>query len=182
MSALTLLAAIDPGYAARGEGCAVAIFVEGVLARAYFARPDKLGEALGDMGMRVGGSAVYWECPQVDTRTRVSVPACVKLAAVGGMLAGMYAGAWGATIRAVSPSEWKGSTAKPVHHARMWRTLHDTERWLLGGAATLQEIESAQRKGALDRWSRPGASYYPARWNTHNLLDAAALGLWAVGR
>ena len=173
-----VLVAIDPGYAARGKGCAVAVFVDKTLASVAFERPESTSSDA--LALRV--DEVVWECPQVDERTRHSAPACVKLAAVGGMLAGIYVGACGAKARTVLPTEWKGSVAKPVHHARVWRMLHDVERSLLGGDATLAVIEAAQRKGALDRWGLPGVRYYPSGWDTHNLLDAVALGVWAVGR
>lgn len=175
---MSTLVTIDPGYAAKGPGCAVAVFCCGLLSQTYFARPEKVW-----ITPLKNVYEVVWECPQVDSRSRVSVPSIVQLAAVGGTLAGMYSGACGgATVVPVSPSAWKGSTPKPVHHLRLWRQLRVVEHDLLGGVDTEMAIEAACRKGALDRWGKPGASYYPRTWWTHNLLDAVGIGLWRLGR
>ena len=174
-----MLIAIDPGYARRGQGCAVALFEEGLLCALGFARPDTV--PLRDFAPRAA-SEVVWECPQVDARTRSATPHVVQLAAVGGTLAGMYAGACACRAVAIPPTTWKGATPKPVHHARMWRALCSAEQTMLGGAETRERIEQAARSGALDRWGKPGASYYPVTWDTHNLLDAVGLGLWRLRR
>jgi len=88
----------------------------------------------------------------------------------------------GATLIEVTPSAWKGTEPKPQHHARLWEVLTPEERAILGGMATARAIADAVRKGALSRWGKPGASYYPRSFTTHNLLDAAALGCWHLGR
>lgn len=174
--------AIDPGFAVRGRGCACAWFRDGRLVRTWFARPEAFCIAGGIDGIR----SVVWECPQVDRRTRASTPAIVQLAAVGGTLAGLYAGYAGARVEPVSPSAWKGSEPKPVCHWRLWAKLDDREREEVAGAAGPERIaaaiDAARRKGALDRWSRDGASYYPASFAKHNLLDAVGIGAWKAGR
>jgi len=175
---MTAFIAIDPGYAARGQGSAVAHFHDGRLASVWFARPETYHVHRVDAHV----DEVVWERPQVDKRTRVSVPAIVRLAAEGGTLAGLYAGATGAQVVACSPSDWKGSTPKPVAHGRLWAALDDRELAVLGGAPTAAAIDAAKRKGALARWARPGASYYPASFATHNLLDAVGIGMWRLGR
>lgn len=178
MSARTrITVAIDPGYAARGKGCAVAVLVDGKIAAVGFERP----EAIDANALSVCATDVVWECPQLDARTRTATGSVVQLAAVGGTLAGLYAGACGCRAVAVAPSQWKGSVAKPVHHARVWDALAFDERQALGGDTVRARIAEAQRAGALDRWSKPGAAYY-GTWTGHNLLDAVALGLWRVGR
>jgi hypothetical protein len=61
---------------------------------------------------------------------------------------------------------------------------------LLGGADTARAIVAACKRGAGDRWSKPGARYYRASELptvrgvriTHDILDAAALNLWDSGR
>lgn len=171
------LVAIDPGYAKRGKGCAVAVFDGGVLLAAFFARPETVTRET----LCVCAHDVVWEIPQVDARTRASVPAVVTLAAVGGTLAGLFAGAAGCHVSAVPPSTWKGSTPKPVAHGRLWELLQPSERVLLGGADTLARVNAAKQAGALTRWSKPGADYYGA-WLGHNLLDAVGLGLCRLGR
>lgn len=175
---MSTLVAIDPGYAQRGKGCAVALFAHRALVAVRFERPETVSLA----ALSIGATDVVWECPQLDARSRVSVPAVVHLAAVGGMLAGMYAGACACRAEGVTPSVWKGSTSKPVHHGRMWALLAPSERALLGGEPTYAAIEAAKRAGGLDRWGRDGASYYPSSWLTHNLLDAVGLGLWRLKR
>lgn len=175
---MSALVAIDPGYAKTGKGCAVAVFVGGVLVQVYFARPEGIAPA----ALSVGASVVVWECPQLDARSRVRAPAVVQLAAVGGTLAGMFAGANGAKVEAATPSQWKGSLQKPVHHMRIWEKLTASECGLLGGDATAAAIHRAQVKGGLDRWGRPGVEYYERNFLTHNLLDAVGLGVWRIGR
>jgi hypothetical protein len=76
---------------------------------------------------------------------------------------------------------WKGSEQKPVHHARLLEVLAPAELEVLGGGDTARRILAARQKGALDRWGKPGATYYGA-WTGHNLLDAAALGAYHLGR
>ena len=172
----------------RGKGCAVAIFIDQTLAHVNFYRP----ETITYVQLRVGAVEVVWEQPQIDARTRVSVPAVVQLAATGGTLAGMFAGACGCSVTSVSPQTWKGGTAKPVAHGRMWTgwtddygTHHNgltlAEQAVLGGSATLTQIEAAKHAGAKARWNRPGGTYYPTSWLTHNLLDAVGIGRWRLG-
>lgn len=169
--------AIDPGYARGGKGCAVAEFLDARLVRVYFAR----AESACPPPYRV--DVVAWEIPTADARSRAKdANVLIRLAAAGASLAGVLAQATGATIEAVTPVQWKGATAKPVQHARMWRSLDAIEHALLGGDATLTAIRAAQRKGALDRWGKPGGAYYPASFATHNLLDAVGIGMWRLGR
>ena len=182
------LAAIDPGYAKRGKGSAVAVFAHGRLQSVDFVRVEALSPgdaaAIRDTLRALHVATVVWEEPQIDTRTRASTPAVVHLAAVGGTLAGMLAGMCRevAHVVPVAPSAWKGSTPKPVAHARLWGVLDEREQRLLGGEATRMTIEAAQRAGALARWAREGGSYYPGAWTMHNLLDAVGIGAWALGR
>jgi hypothetical protein len=172
---------IDPGYAKRGKGCACARFDGGRLRCVWFARPEAAWRTTPAHAQR-GVDLVVWEIPQVDRRTRVSTPHVVQLAAVGGTLAGLYAGAAGARVEPVTPAQWKGATPKPVAHGRMLRALNDAELAMVGGADTVAAVEAAKRKGARDRWSRDGSSYYPSSWLMHNLLDAVGIGLWRLGR
>jgi hypothetical protein len=173
-----ILVAIDPGYAVRDNGCAVAVIDGGLLVSARFLRPEHASSE----DLCVGASLVVWECPQVDARTRVSTPHVVRLAAVGGTLAGMYAGACGARCEPVAPSTWKGSAPKPVHHARLWESLYESERILLGGQPTWDRIHEARIAGAKERWAKSGAQYYARGWTLHNLLDAVGIGMWRIGR
>jgi len=173
------LVAIDPGYARAGRGCACAAYERGSLVRTWFARPEA---TLTYASRDVGATLIVWECPQIEARTRIALAqTLVTLAATGATLAGLYAGASGATVEAVTPRSWKGNTAKPVHHARLWSVLDDAERAHLGGDETWARIDEARRAGASCRWDPARAPYYGA-WIGHNLLDAVALGAWRLGR
>lgn len=161
--------AVDPGVKA---GCACALFVRGVLIWAQFLRP----------GVPYGGPLkpglidfVIVERPQVDGRSMVARPKdLMDLSWAGAAVA--YA--FGASVWEVEPREWKSEVPKPVHHGRIWESLSHVERLILP-PDTFAQIEGAKRKGALDRWQRPGVEYYPRAWTGHNLLDAAGLGVYA---
>jgi hypothetical protein len=172
--------AIDPGYSARGEGCACAYVTGGYLTSVWFARSDS---ALFADVLPITPTNVVVEKPQQDSRSWGLPPSTlINLAWEGALLAGLYAGRFGGSVVAVTPSTWKGSVPKPVAHGRLWKVLTPAEREVLGGDDTARRIEAAKRKGALDRWGKPGVRYYPRTWGGHNLLDAAALALTHVGR
>src|SRR5690606_33487710 len=92
------------------------------------------------------------------------------------------------------PRQWKGSLPKAAHHRQAWDVFSAEEQTLLGGAATLVAIERACERGASARWQKRGAlagsHFYSARdlptvgglKITHDLLDAAVLGLHDLGR
>lgn len=96
----------------------------------------------------------------------------------------------GAEIVEYRPREWKGSTPKPPHHARMWNALNSAEQRLLGGARTHAAILAACKRGATGAWKKPGATYYRASEFptvagtkiTHDILDAVALALYDLKR
>jgi hypothetical protein len=171
---------IDPGYAEAGEGCACAVSYEGRLTAVWFERPTNGG--LLEWGHGPSVQIVQWEKPQTDGRTYVCGPSVViELAAQGGTLAGLYGGRFECAVEAVTPRKWKGSVQKPIQHKALWEILTDAERDLLGGATTRRMILSAVKKGALHRWN-PKIAYYPGKWITHNLLDAAAMNARLLGR
>lgn len=167
----------DPGYAKAGDGCACAWFDHGHLRDAWFERPEQW------RAPRHPCSLMLVEQPQQDGRSWSIPPAVLmRLSWDGALLAGLYAGACGARVEAATPNAWKGSIAKPVQHKRIWSVLDADERAVLGGDATGRAIDTACRKGALDRWGKPGVKYYPTSFKTHNLLDAAAMGVLKLGR
>lgn len=109
----------------------------------------------------------------------------LDLAWTGARLAYAIAGTWGLAITGVcevTPSQWKGSIAKPPHHARNWSQFTAAEQKLFP-AGTGKRIDTAAEKYALSP-GKPGASYYGRAKGSevHNLLDAAIMGLWANGR
>jgi hypothetical protein len=177
--------AIDPGV----HRCACAGFDDaGRLVETWYetARTFKRGEApppsRGPRRVPLLQLAIVVEQPQYDGRSRTArAQDLMGLCWHGALLAGEFAGRDGAPVVAVTPTEWKGTEPKPRHHARLWEELDEAERRVLGGDATGKMILAARTKGALSRWSRPGASYYP-RGAAHDLLDAAALGAWYLGR
>lgn len=168
--------AIDPGYAKRGGGCAVAWFEQGTLSSVYFERPDNwvyFGATL---------SFVLVEQPQYEggttgRSTRISPETLMRLSWEGALLAGLYAGAAGCKVIAKTPRQWKGNERKPQQHAALWAVLSEAERQVLGGARTGNVIEAACERGALKKGYE-----YPTAFVTHNLLDAAAMGCKHIGR
>jgi hypothetical protein len=173
------LISIDPGV----KACAVATWLRGTLVLATSWPAGTLPSGMGSVPDRV-----VWELPQADGR---ATPAddLIALTAAGADLARAFAGL-GGEVKAYRPRDWKGSTPKPVHHARLWEALTDAERLLLGGSVTASAIWAACERGATDRWRKAGATYYRARELpsvdgrkiTHDLLDAVALGLYDLGR
>jgi hypothetical protein len=162
------LLAIDPG----AETCACVSFGHDVIYRAEFA-------------MFVSGpyDDVVVERMQADKRTRdVDVRHILACQFNGALCAGFAAGVAWCSVSWATPHEWKGTEPKPAQHARLWMIMSDAERAIFGGDKTAAVIERAVEKGALNRWGKPGADYYPRKWVTHNLLDAAALGCVHIGR
>jgi hypothetical protein len=179
---VTNLLSIDPGYAKSGKGCACAFFRDGAMHEHWFERPENWTVSKA-YAYALQIHTVLWEKPQCDGRTyAVGHATMIELTAAGASLAGLYAGAFGAQLVALTPSASKGSVPKPVCHRRLWQDkLTADERLLLGGDATWRQIDLACEKGALARW-KPGVSYYPGTWLTHNILDAVALGCGYLGR
>ena len=192
---MTSLLAIDPGVA--GHGCACAAFAEDRLAHVWFERARSYAPHYElppcdkrDRLTQIAFDVIVVERPVLQgDRTRAARPQdLMALAWEGAMLAGMFAGRDRALVVEWPASDtkdtrgWKGSEPKPVQHARMWNLLDASERDVLGGDAIGRTILAAREKGALNRWGRPGASYYPRAFSTHNLLDAVALGLTYLGR
>jgi hypothetical protein len=183
MTSAPSFVAIDPGYAKRGGGCAVAAFQFGRLNAAFFDRPEKW------RGMPFPLDFVLVEQPQYEGGTTGRSTKCnpatlMQLSWEGALLAGMYAASHftPGKVIAKTPRRWKGSTPKPVQHAALWAVLSLEETRILGGVTTGLAIELACEKGALDRWSKPGVEYYPSAFVTHNLLDAVAMGCKHIGR
>lgn len=85
------------------------------------------------------------------------------------------------SVNYVSPQKWKGMTPKPLHHRRVWRSLTDKEKEILAAAGKRtvgcceKYIEAACEATALGERVKYS-------WKLHNLLDAAALELWSLGR
>jgi hypothetical protein len=196
-----VILAIDPGHAGEGNACALgdARQLHGV----WFERFTG-----GALECPAPVSVVVVEKPQQDGRSHGVRPRdLINLSWSGALLAGAYAGRDGAALVALHPSDqrdsrcalhssrprrgarvctcargWKGSEPKPLMHKRLWAVLAEAERRELGGRATERAIMAAVEKGALSRWSKPGASYYPKSFTAHNTLDACSLYAYYVGR
>lgn len=119
---------------------------------------------------------------QGERSDKAKTQTLLALAWHGAMLAGQFAGRDQAPTYTYPVSKWKGSIAKPMHHHALWGVLAQAEQRLLGGMTTKRAIDKACEKGALDRWRKEGVRYYPRTFETHNLLDAVALGMHHVGR
>lgn len=176
------MAAIDPG----AQRVAVARFDSGDLRLVGFVGAGTSHHPRGLMA--IADRAVY-ELPQADGR---GSPTDDLLAVAA---AGATCAAWcSRVVVAYQPRQWKGAVSKAPHHRQAWDVLTDAERALLGGDATLTAIEAACKRGAAVRWQKrgPHASnhFYSAKELpavdglkiTHDLLDAATLGLYDLGR
>ncbi len=169
--------AVDPGYARKTDGNACAFAHRGQLTRVQFERAKDFAGSPEPIDF------VIVEQPQQDGRSWIVPPGVlIKLAWEGALLAAFYAGSSGAELHCPTVNEWKGSENKVPMHRRLWAVLSPTERELLGGLRTERAILAACEKGALCRWSKSGAELYPSTFKTHNLLDAAALLMVALGR
>lgn len=202
---------IDPGVAGAGCACALftgTTLVDAWFERVVRFRKDVPASA-SPVKCGAGVNQVVVERPVFQgARSLNARPQdLMALAWEGALLAGAFAGRDACPIYELPPSDvtdkrcplhgkgpapgcavactcergWKGSEQKPIHHGRLWRVLTPSERTVLGGRATEKHIEAAKEKGALDRWSRPGVSYYPRAFTTHNLLDATAMGKYFLG-
>jgi hypothetical protein len=172
---------IDPGVA--GEGCALAYFDgSGMLRQSWFERAPRAGSRelfyLGDLE-RVG---VERPAYQGKKSQGARIQDLMDLCWEGALLAALYASQTAADLEEYTPAEWKGSEPKPAMHRRLWRILTPKEKRVLGGDATGRAIVAAVEKGALNRWGRPGVSYYQKAFVMHNRLDAAAFGAVCLGR
>lgn len=182
---------IDPGDVGQGNACAAfecEFLVDAWFERVFTYGPADLRASPGQ-GLARWASArgafdlVVYERPQQDKRSESARPAdLMNYTRSGCLLAGAYAGRDGCPILEYTPHDWKGSEPKPINHRRLWGVLTQTERAVLGGDITQDRIEAACKKGGLNRWGRAGVSYYPRKWDTHNILDAAAIGCFHFGR
>jgi hypothetical protein len=164
---MTALLAIDPGV--HMQACA--IYAHGYLVSAAFNLDPGACEI------------VVVERPEYQGKRSDSarVQDLIALAWNGARFAASTAAECGATLVELTPSQWKGSSPKPVVHAALWGVLSAAERALLGGAKTHAAITKALERGAAKRWP-PNSHMYPSTWTMHNILDAAAMGAFYLGR
>lgn len=73
------------------------------------------------------------------------------------------------------PSQWKGNVKKPAHHMRCWRKLDAHERMLF------EPCTEEKIKTAVNKLARTG-KVTGYSFETHNLLDACALGMYHLKR
>ncbi len=173
---------IDPGV----HTCAWALFEDAVLVAVGFGcygNSLALGAAIDAYGRP---SEVIVERPEYQgaRSDAARTQDLLALSWEGAKFAAAYAGRYDATLVERTPGQWKGSEAKPPHHARLWdRCLVPMEKAKLGGEATRKRIMKAAEACAL-RPGKSGASYYGRGKGSevHNLLDAVALGCTYHGR
>lgn len=168
-----MIIAIDPGYAA-GKGNAVALLDDdGRLIECRMT--EGLPSGWPVVGQIVGPHLIVWEKPQQDGRSEAVPPSVlINLTASGCLLAGWLAGCLGSRwVVPLEPRTWKNQASKSETHSRMWRELCPEERALLGGELTGATIKAARKRQIV------GQREYPESWQTHNLLDAAAIGRYA---
>lgn len=157
--------AVDPGL----RGCGVAIFTRGTLMRAAYVKNSMESgrgyaahAAMADavdkwMTTRepLNTSDIIIEFPQIygaSTSKKGDDNDLLDLAGVGGAIASMFN-----TMRILSPHprDWKGQVPKETMTERIRRALSDTER------ANIEKCPASLM---------------------HNVLDAAGIGLWQLGR
>lgn len=173
---MTDLIAIDVG--GHVKGCSAALF-----------RGGELVQALPRIVHATPVDRVVVERPQQDGRSRAVPPAqLIDLAWTGAVLYGGFL-ALGAEGREYTPTEWKGTTAKAVHHWRLLSALTEKERWALAEsfgnkseAGLIAEVQAARTAGALKRWAPHKNGHYAEKSRTPDVLDAVGLGLFDLGR
>lgn len=170
---MSVLWAIDPAH---GKPHAMAVFVGGTLAALTTIDP-KRPRLDGMPASAARPDTIAVERPVCYPRSKTPPNDIVDLAWDAAVLAGWLTlgGTYpGRELVVLRPAEWKGQVSKPIHHSRIWRVLTAGERALFP-AATEAKIEDAKK--ALAHGRTP--SY---RWSTSDLLDAAGLGLFVLGR
>lgn len=87
-----------------------------------------------------------------------------------------------ARIVSIPPDEWTGQTKKPPRHWKIWRLLSHAERAVIANAAGMSAaVVERHIDHACERLSKTGrVEGYTHK--VHNLLDAAGLFLFVVGR
>lgn len=158
-----MITAIDPGVAQ----CAYADFRDDVLTRVGFDPPGQRPDVV------VVERPEYHGARSNAARTQDLIALTWEGAAA--------AYRFGVLVVEYGASAWNQKRPKPITHHRLWAVLDDAERALLGGDATHDAIKRAIDKGAAKRWVS-GSRWYPASFQTHNLLDAAAIGCVYIGR
>jgi hypothetical protein len=172
---MTALLAIDPGV----HESACAVFRADVLEAVGFAR---YGMALSVARLSPFARVVVERPEYQGKRTEAArVQDLIALSWEGAKLAAALAAQDDAWFVELTPSQWKGSSPKPVVHAALWGALTAAERHVLGGAKTHAAITKALERGAAKRWP-PNAHMYPSAWPMHNILDAVAMGAFYLGR
>ncbi len=171
--------AVDPGK----ESCACAGFRAGVLTAVWF-QPVTLDIGIGRLPAERLRPLVVVERPQIDGRT-VDPRVLIDLTRGAYLVATAYAAQLECSVQELTPAEWKGSLAKPIHHGRFLPALTADERRVLP-ADTDAEVWCAKQRWATRHRSKrktkiTGAEAYGS-WTGHNLLDAIGLGLFALGR
>ena len=185
---MTNVVAIDPGV----HACAWARFYRFATGWTLVETGFATAPYMPDFQCEVGEIVVERPDYQGDRSNRARTQDLLGLSWAGAACAFYVAGATGAPVVEYTPRQWKGSEAKPVQHARLFgvnshltgepAVLTPAEQAVLGGHATAAAIAAAVEKGAADRWAKPGVAYYLRTFATHNLLDAAALGCFHLGR
>lgn len=157
------LVAIDPGL--RGTG--VAVFEDGLLVEAAYPRNPELilrgpaawlamARAVLDSLTHPLPCDLVIEVPQVYVagRGKGDPDDLLELAGVDGAITALLGPT---TTRSPKPREWKGQVPKEIHHARALRKLSPPETVVLEQTKVPPSLR-------------------------HNVLDAVALGLWALKR
>lgn len=90
----------------------------------------------------------------------------------------------GVPVIELTPTQWKGSEAKPPQHLRLWEDCLTPDERKLFPEGTSTRIMQAAERYAMNPAKYPSAEAYGKGKGSevHNLLDAAALLLKHLGR
>lgn len=175
--------AVDPGV----RGCGVAVFLDAALWSAWYCRntvqKEKRGAAAVGMAQALQRdlSAYSWCSAWVEWPVqRNAQQNRVRRSDVSDLLACAAACAFvlssqGQSLTTPLPEEWKGQTPKHIHTARMVGAECALRR-LPRKKGFTPTVGGVLRQSELDRFC------WETRNINHNIVDAAGIGLRAVGR
>lgn len=132
--------------------CGMAVFTDGLLFRALLVKTENISFVIGNQIFDV----VVVEKPQVYKSLEVDSRDLVDLAIVAGEIGGVCR-RLGAEVVYHLPSTWKKGVPKEIHGPRIRRALEERGEW--------DRVEVPRAKSLL-----------------HNVIDAAGLGLFEIGR
>ena len=162
------LAAVDPGNVGGLGSCAVAFFVKRELVRLADLTFE---EARTDSGAHI----VALEVPMIYPQGHERPNDLIQLGIAGALVAAALSPT---LIVKYTPAQWKGQKAKPACHLILWEKFSANERALFPKGTEMRIMRGVD-VNAPRMYKQPLKNY---SFKAHNLLDAAAIGLFHLGR